>query len=503
MRSLRGLPELAVELDGVALAAEVMDALDSVRVQQRLGLPALCELTFAAPPSALARAGVPPGARLRVVAAGASVPLFEGEVTAAEFAYGPSRELKLRVRGYDLLHRLRKRQPVRAHVQVTLADLARELTADLGVSVEAAAAGPLWPYLVQGRQSDLDLLNDLASRCGVHLTLRGSVLHLLTLEGEGTPLPLLLGESLLEAAVEVNADPACRSVSAAGWDVHAVEPHQGRASRARVGREVHAEAPPARVGGTGERTLVDEPTPGSEHAEALAQAELDRRVAREVVLRGVAEGDARLRPGARVRLAGVAPAIAGTYVLTSVTHTVDAERGFVSELSTEPPPERPRSSAASAALAVVSQVDGRTGRARATLPTFGGVETDWMQVASLGAGPAKGLAILPDVGDQVLVLFTHDDPAQGVVLAGLHGAGGPKDPGIEGGAVRRFSLLTAGGHAIKLDDVKKSIRVEDSSGSFLELSPDSVHLRSAVSLVIEAPGQSVVIRGDTVDFRRG
>ena len=36
--------------------------------------------------------------------------------------------------------------------------------------------------------------------------------------------------------------------------------------------------------------------------------------------------------------------------------------------------------------------------------------------------------------DRVLVLLVHGDPAQGIVLGGLYGAGGPYDTGIGSGA---------------------------------------------------------------------
>ena len=45
--------------------------------------------------------------------------------------------------------------------------------------------------------------------------------------------------------------------------------------------------------------------------------------------------------------------------------------------------------------------------------------------------------------------------------------------------------------------------VEDGTGSYLELTPSGVRLHSQVPLDIEAPGQPVVIRGNSIDFRRG
>jgi phage baseplate assembly protein V len=492
-----------VEIDGSPLPLGAAAALASVRVQQGLSLPSLCEVELVDPPAELDARWIRPGASLRVQVADAEPALFDGDVTAVELCYGPSRARAMRIRGYDFLHRLRKRQPVRAHVQVTVADLVRELTGDLGLPVEAVADGPMWPWIVQWRQSDLELLADLAARCGLHLAVRDRVLHLFTLEGIGEPLALVAGENLLEVAVEVNAESACRTVDAAGWDVHRVEAQRGRATQARLGRRVDASVSPQDVGGTGRRMLADQPAPTGSHLEAAAQAELDRCAAREVVLRGVAEGDPRLVPGARVQLGGVAPTIAGSYVLASANHLVDATRGYVTQLSTEPPPGPPRAPAAGAAVGEVSQVDGASGRVKVALTSFGEVETDWMQVLSPGAGPKKGLAAFPDVGDRVLVLFTGGDPAQGVVLGGLYGAEGPTDPGIEGGAVRRFTLRTAAGHVLRLDDEKRTLRIEDAAGSFVEMAPDGMRLRSQVPLTIEAPGQPVIIRGSSVDFKRG
>ena len=76
------------------------------------------------------------------------------------------------------------------------------------------------------------------------------------------------------------------------------------------------------------------------------------------------------------------------------------------------------------------------------------------------------------------------------------------DSGVEGGATQRHTWLTAGGHRIRLDDADQTIRVEDSSGSYVELSPQKVLVHATTRLELEAPGQAVVIRGATIDFER-
>ena len=125
------------------------------------------------------------------------------------------------------------------------------------------------------------------------------------------------------------------------------------------------------------------------------------------------------------------------------------------------------------------------------------------RVLDLGAGAGKGLTLVPDVDDTVLVLLAHEDPAEGVVLGGLYGVAGPPDAGIDQGNVRRFSLHSRSGHKVTLDDARRSVRIEDATGSFLQLSPEGVQLRASVPLTLEAPGQQIVIRGEQIDFRRG
>jgi phage baseplate assembly protein gpV/phage protein D len=501
------LPEVVIEVEGIPVDAGAGRALEEVRIAQRLSLPTQCELIFRDPPGPLDLARqLTPGKKLRLALRDQRQPLFVGEVTALEYRYSPSNEREIRVRGYDLLHRLRKRQSVCAHVQETLPNLAHELTADLGLTIQAAETFAVeWKRIIQHRQSDLELLVEAAARCGAYLTLRENELHLLTLEGTGAPLNLRLGDTLYEARFDLNGDPACRAVKVDGWDPLVVETHSANATQARSGRRVSAEAAPDLFSEEGQRNLADELATDDRQAMALAQAELDQRLAREVILWGVAEGDPALMPGAVVEIEGVEDALEGRYVLTTVTHQINARLGFISELSSEPPAPTPRSRSSIVALGVVTSVDDpeKIGRVRVKLPTYNDVETEWMGVLCNAAGPEKGLIMLPDVGDKVLILFPREDPAEGIVLGGLYGIQGPPDSGVEGSSVRRYTLLTEGGQKIILDDTRRSIHLEDKTGSSVDLSPNKFKLHAAVNLEIEAPGKSVVIRGQSIDFERG
>jgi phage baseplate assembly protein V len=349
------------------------------------------------------------------------------------------------------------------------------------------------------------VLLDVCERAGLFIDVDGDTLRLITLEGTGTTVPLVFGGTLIEADIETNGDATLRRVAARGWDVDRLETHEGTATSARTGRSVPAEVAPDAVGGSGERTLLDERASDDDAALSLAQATLDLGVATEVVLRGVALGDPRLRPGCTVDVSGIDPAIAGRYVLTEVRHTIDRVRGFLSEISSAPPDPAPRPYATVVTVGEVRSADDPDGRGRVlvVLPSLGDLETAWLEVVSVGAGSNKGLVALPDAGDRVLVLLTHGDPASGVVLGGLYGSDGPFDSGVEGGAVKRFTLRTAAGHVIQLDDENKTLRIEDPTGSHIEMAQDTVTVHAAVDLRIEAPGKNVKIVAASIDFETG
>ncbi len=502
MKSLQPATVVELSVNGTVLLSEDIRGLSEVRVEQRLSLPSQCELTFIE-----LRGGCPLplmiGDTLTVTPIGAATPLFNGDVTALHHSYEASRGRVLRLRAYDRLHRLRKRQPVRAHVEVTPAALAYELAVDLEVAVKIHAEGPQSRRVLQYRHNDLEMLEELVERCGQYFILHDGTLNLFTLEGFGDPVALRLGEELLEARLEVNGDPACRSVAAVGWDPHRVEQHQGRVERARSGRTASASADPGLFGTDGAVNLMGVVVQDARQAEALAQGALDRCIAREVALAGVADGDPSLHPGARVSIEGLDADHAGIYVLTAVTHQLDAQHGFTSRFTSEPPLPRARASGACSAFGVVCRIDDpeHIGRVQVSLPGLGGLESDWLEVMSVGAGAGKGLMAMPDVGDQVLVLAIDGDPGRGVVIGGLYGAGGMPDSGIEADAVRRFTLKTPGGQRVLLDDHGELVRVENQHGSFVELAPGRVTVHAeGTGLTVEAPGQPILIRAKSIDF---
>lgn len=498
---------LRLQIAGQFVAA-VDAVMTSLVVRQVLNAPTQCEISFG---SVMTQAQVdlllealPIGAPIALRNSAAQV--FSGQVTALDYLIQPDTPPRVVVRAYDALHRLRKQHPYRVWEAMNVHDIAKNIAGSVGANVDTGSAGEDWKYLIQ-IDNDLDFLIDLAQRAGMHLYLDGDTLLLISLDPSsiisGEAHPLVVGEALIEAGFSRNAYPGVRQAATQGWHPDSAQP-QSETVNAGALPVLYDGMEPGRFNLEGLARLYDETAYHPEHAAALGQMTLVTNLAQERVVDGIAMGDSHLRPGLIVNVSGVLQPFGGNYRLTQVTHTHDSEHGYRTQFSSEPPALIARGRSAVITLGVVSKVDeGLHGRVRVHLPTYGSLETDWIPVVIAGAGKGRGLLVLPDVGDTVLIVLAHGDPAQGLVLGGIYGTGAAPGSVTSGGRTMASIIRTAGGQNILLDDRNGTLILENRDGSRLELTPDAVRLRADAPLDIDAGGHPIRIRGRRIDFEQG
>jgi phage baseplate assembly protein gpV/phage protein D len=490
---------LRISIGGATPDVKLARCAASAFVRQTLNAPSLAEVVFAEPPSVR---DLKIGTGL-TFGLDANITLFDGEITTIEHQRDGSEGHVVRVRAYDRLHRLRKKQRARVLKDVTASDIAGELAGALGLEHEAAEPGPSRRFAVQTEQSDFEFLLEAASGAGLHVYLDDGTLKLLTLAGEGDAIELKHGRDLANVRSVASAETLRRFTKIRAWDVLHTKLLDETVSLARQDAEEMHSAGQDAFGDIGQRTLFNRVAPSAAETEGFAQADIDRAVQGELIIEGKADGNPEIRPGRAVNIVGVDDDVDGRFTVTQALHRFTEEAGYFTDFSTAPPPRPARCSGPVFTYGVVSDVDDpdRLSRIRAQLPLLGDLESDWMPVMMMGAGKSKGFAVLPEIEDTILIVFPDGNPASGIVLGGLYGENSA--PGLVASGARPFVLSTANGQVFMLDAANALASLVTSGGDRFELGPKGSHLFATQDLLIEAPGRTLTIRAKAVEFEEG
>lgn len=103
-------------------------------------------------------------------------------------------------------------------------------------------------------------------------------------------------------------------------------------------------------------------------------------------------------------------------------------------------------------------------RVKVKFPSLPGQDTSWWApLVSLGGGNERGWFFLPEIDDEVLVMFEHGDIGRPVIIGALwNGKDAPPD--TNGGQNERRSIVSRNGSKIVFDDAEGTVSFEDGDG---------------------------------------
>lgn len=266
--------------------------------------------------------------------------LFDGRITAIGADYPDGGPPQLTVLAEDRLQDLRMTRRTRSFTAATLADVARAIASDHGLTPAIDLTGASQSAIAQVNQSDLAFLHDLAWREDAVLWVEGSTLHVAARRPD-TRVELAWAGTLREFSVSADLAGQASALVAAGWNVadRAAASHRADASSisSALGNDEGGGAILERALGARVATLAHALPRNDAEARAVAEAQFARQARRFVTGHGVAETRAALAPGAVLALSGLGPLFDGDYRATHVTHRFDQDAGLRSEFSCERP----------------------------------------------------------------------------------------------------------------------------------------------------------------------
>ncbi|MGH7943391.1 MAG: phage baseplate assembly protein V, partial [Opitutaceae bacterium] len=144
----------------------------------------------------------------------------------------------------------------------------------------------------------------------------------------------------------------------------------------------------------------------------------------------------------------------------------------------------------------------------------------WARVAVPFAGNNRGTFFIPDVGDEVMVVFVNGDPRHPVVVGGLWNGTDTAPESISSGrnikkVIRskngvkitlededgreKFIAETPGGQKIILKDGPGAVTIEDSNGNSIKLESAGITITASAKVTINASQVAVSAGMVTVD----
>ncbi|HMD89605.1 MAG TPA: phage baseplate assembly protein V, partial [Anaerolineaceae bacterium] len=234
------------------------------------------------------------------------------------------------------------------------------------------------------------------------------------------------------------------------------------------------------------------PVNSQAEADALAKSILAELEMSNLQAEGVALGNPKLKAGCKVNIQSLGSKFSGKYFVTHTRHFNDPEDGYLTEFSISGsssntiedllvggagsnPGQTGNGAPEGAVLGIVTnnQDPDGLGRVKLKFPWLDAdLESNWAQLASPMAGNNRGLYLVPEVGDEVLVIFEHGDIRFPYVIGALWN--GMDKPPISAdkvvgsnGNVKQRVLKTRTGHTITLDDSDDSpgISIIDQTGN--------------------------------------
>jgi Rhs element Vgr protein len=413
----------------------------------------------------------------------------------------------------------------RLFVEVTDSDVVEELLGEYGIDAEIATTEVTHGQLVQYQATDWDFMISRLEANGQFCAVEnGAVRSFVPSLDDPSDAEIVFGVNLLELDAEFDARSQAQSITARAWDpaaqalqeIDAADP--GWAFNSNLTSD-------DMVGATGRDS--DQVWHGGALAADALQAWADGALLRSRIagFRGRVRfrGVSALRLGQAITLAGLGDRFSGEVLATGIRHEfvdndwcTDVEFGADSEYHA-----RQFDVSALPAAGLTPAVAGlQTGivtaitedpagehRIRVKIPVSGMDEEGvWARLATLDAGNARGTYFRPEVDDEVVVGFFHDDPAFPVVLGMLHSSALPppeeaaEDNHLKGYTSRGnlklvfddengvITIETPEGNSLLLTDGEGGITLSDQNGNSLVMNSDGIELSSAGDIKVAANG---------------
>lgn len=265
--------------------------------------------------------------------------IFRGTVSGLEAEFPEDGSPRIVVLAEDTLQQARMTRRTRTYDNQSIADIARGIARDLGLTPQISGYADRIGTQVQLNESDLAFLRRLLARHDGDVQVVGGELHVSPRRDvRRDALDLEHRRQLRRVTVLADLAHQVNEVTVSGWDAARGTRITERSSGARQGPGEGRRGPELlEQSPLGHRShhMAHLAVTSSDEARALADASFDERQRRFVTANGTAEGNPSIRAGTHVRLTGLGSRFDNTYYVTRCCHRFDRERGYETDFCAE------------------------------------------------------------------------------------------------------------------------------------------------------------------------
>ena len=445
--------------------------------------------------------------------------ILKGEITAIETHFTERTQAPIVVRGYDVSHRLYRGRQSRSFQDMTDSDIVKKVIREAGIQPGTIdASGVVHEYVFQQNQTNMEFLRERAARIGFELFVRDG--KLCFRKPKPNPAKSLALEWLVDLhsfRVRVTSSEQVKEVEVRAWDYSTKRPIIAKARRDRVitktqtGKGSRTSSAFKRKPSNPRMVVVNQPLFKQKEADAMAKALCDDLGGQFIHADAKGEGNPEIRPGRVVTLKNLGTH-SGKYYITETRH-IYVERVYTTEFTVRgmhsgnlmatiaPTPHLQPGQTFLVGIVTDNQDPKGWGRVKVKFPTLTEAHnSNWARVVSVGAGKQRGFDCLPEINDEVLVVFEHGDIHRPYVLGGVWN-GKDKPPNsvqenVLNGKVRLRTFKTRAGHQIQFVDEntaksQKGIRIDTNKGHQIYLNDNdgSILIKSMGNMTLDARGQ--------------
>jgi uncharacterized protein involved in type VI secretion and phage assembly len=534
-----GTADCQIKINGASLTADELADVVEVVVNTDLHLPGMFTIVLQdAPTETTGKPGYVDLAKFDIgkevevlmavreehtdVAARACV-LIKGEITALEPAFDTDTGIRLMVRGYDKAHRLHRGQKTRSFLKMSDSDIVKKVAGEAGLTVQADSTSVVHDYVLQYNQTNWDFLRARAERTGYQLYVIEGKLLFKKGDTQTSGPTLEWGLDLRRFEPRLSSAGQLKEATSKGWDLKQKKEIVGQIAKsqavAKIGYGKDGGAA-SNTFGTAKGVSVNTPVSTVDEAKLHAQARIDLSESEFVQAEGVCHGNPNVQAGKQIEIKGVGTRFTGKYVVTSATHIFDRgkyetrfsitgrEEYTLSRLVQSGGSDYQATGRAPGVVVglVTNTKDPETlGRIKVKFPWLSDTdESEWARVASPMAGKERGFFFPPEVNDEVLIAFDHDDVNYPYVMGYLwNGKDKPPETNSDGKNDLRL-IKSRSGHLIQLNDKpgEEQIVIRDKTGKneiVINSKDNTMAIKVDKDFTIEAKG-NVSIKTNTGDM---